>query len=129
MGSRVIGWEQRLDAALADSRPFAWRESDCCTFAARCIEAVTGGNPAASMQYVDWFGAGRILRRYGGVEGVATKLFGPSKPALCAGRGDLVMLDKPHRMLGICAGHLIAVQGAQGVEYCPLSSGIMAWSI
>jgi len=129
MGSRVSGWEQRLDAALADSRPFAWGESDCCTFAARCIEAVTGSNPASGMHYVDPFGAGRIIRRYGGIEGIARHLFGASKPVLCATRGDVVMLDAPRRMLGICAGHLIAVQAERGVEYVPLSAGVMAWSI
>jgi len=129
MGSRVNGWEQRLDAVLADSRPFVWRESDCCTFVARCVDAITGSDPSAPYRYVDAFGAGRILRRYGGIEGVANKCFGTSKPALCAARGDVVMVDAPQRMLGICAGHLIAVQGAQGVEYMPLSAGLMAWGI
>jgi hypothetical protein len=96
---------------------------------ARCVEAITGKDPSAPYRYADAFGAGRILRRYGGIEGVANRCFGVPKPARCAARGDVVMVDAPQRMLGICVGHLIAVQGAQGVEYAPLSSGILAWSI
>lgn len=41
---RVLGWEAKLAAAVNahTSRPFAWGSSDCATFAADCVQAITG---------------------------------------------------------------------------------------
>jgi hypothetical protein len=129
MGPRLDGWERRLDAVIIEDRPFEWGKSDCCKFAARCIKAMVGKDPSERWQYADEYGAGRVLRKYGGVDGVATFLFGPSKEPLTSNRGDLVMVEAPQRMLGICIGHLVAIQGSHGVEFVPLSSALKAWSI
>lgn len=129
MGQRLADWRQRLDAVLRDSRAFAWGDSDCCTFAARCVCAMTGANYAASYHRHDEFHAGRIVRSYGGVDGIATKHLGPSKGALFALPGDVVLVEAPRQMLGICVVHRVAVQGGAGVEYVPLSAALAAWSV
>lgn len=129
MGPRLDGWERRLDAVIIEDRPFEWGKSDCCKFAARCVNAIVGTDPSERWQYADEFGAGRILRQYGGVEGIATFVFGEPKDAMSANRGDVVMVEAPKRMLGVCIGHLVAVQGGHGVEFVVLSSALKAWSI
>jgi hypothetical protein len=129
MGPRLVDWEARLDAVICDDRPFEWGASDCCKFAARCVGAIVGKDPSERWQYADEFGAGRILRQYGGVEGIATFVFGPEKDPLRAGRGDVVLVEAPRRMLGVCLGHIVAVQAEHGVEFVPLSGVLKAWSI
>ncbi len=41
---RLPGWEQRLQAIFdrENGAPFQWGRADCATFAADCVEAVTG---------------------------------------------------------------------------------------
>jgi hypothetical protein len=129
MGPRLMNWEERLDAVLRDPRSFEWGVSDCCKFAARCVAAIRGRDPSERWSYVDEFGASRILRQYGGIEGIATFILGPSTPPQTAGRGDIVLVDAPRRMLGVCIGHLVAVQGEQGIEYIPRSAALMAWRV
>jgi len=129
MGPRLSDWRSRLDAVLRDPQPFAWGASDCCLFAARCVAAMTGVDFGAHYQYRDEFHAGKIMRAYGGIDGIATKHLGPAKGALFALPGDVVMVESPRRMLGVCIGHRIAVQGKEGIEYLPLSAALMAWSV
>ena len=129
MGTRVADWRQRLDAVLRDPRPFAWGQSDCCMFAARCVQAMTGVNLAADYLYSTELEAARILRAAGGVEGIATKALGEPKGGLFALPGDVVMVEAPRRMLGVCIGHHVAVQGGEGIEYVPLSGAMTAWTV
>lgn len=129
MGSRVIGWERRLDDAIRATPAFAWGSADCCMFAARVVHAITGKDFGERFRYVDQWGAGRILRRYGGVEGIATRFLGAPKPAALATRGDVVLVRSPKSMLAICAGHVIAAQGEDGVVFLPLSAALKAWSV
>jgi hypothetical protein len=129
MGPRLKNWERRLDEAIQATGPFTWGSADCCMFAARVVHAITGHSYAAQFRYQDAFGAGRILRRYGGVEGIATRFLGPAKEAGMASRGDVVLVRAPKAMLAICAGHVIAAQGNDGVLFLPLSAAVKAWSV
>lgn len=90
---------------------------------------MTGRDVGAEYRYRSGVGAGRLMRKNGGVSGLATKHFGQPKPALCARHGDVVLVEQPKPMLGICIGHRIAIQGRNGVEYVGLSSSLAAWSI
>lgn len=124
-----MGWERRLDAVLRDAGPFAWGVSDCCRFAGRCVAAIRGHDPSERWQYSDAAGARRLLREHGGILGLATLALGQPKRGLLAGRGDVVLVRAPRRMLGVCLGHVVAVQGRAGVEYAPLSAALVAWSV
>lgn len=129
MGPRVTDWELRLDDAIRVTGPFAWGSADCCMFAARVVKAITGAEFAERFHYRDQFGARKILSRYGGVEGIATRFLGLPKEAALARRGDVVLVQTPKSMLAICAGHVIAAQGKAGVEWLPLSAALKAWTV
>lgn len=129
MGPRVKDWESRLEEAIKATGPFAWGSADCCTFAARVVREITGREFRERFHYRDQFGARKILSRYGGVEGIATRFLGAPKEAGLAQRGDVVLVQSPKSMLGICAGHMIAAQGRNGVEWLPLSAALKAWSV
>lgn len=129
MGPRLSDWRSRLDAVLRDPRPFAWGASDCCLFAARCVEAMTGVDLAAPYAYGDAREAAVLLEQHGGVEGIATASLGAPKGALFAFPGDIVLVEAPRPMLGVCVGHRVAVQGSVGIEYVPLSSARKAWGV
>lgn len=45
---RVADWRSRLNSELDRSREraFVWGENDCTIFLGRCLEAITGENPA-----------------------------------------------------------------------------------
>jgi hypothetical protein len=63
--TRLELWPSRLDAVIqaAATRPFAWGEHDCCTFAADCVEAVTGTRvwPADFGTYTTSMGAQKAM--------------------------------------------------------------------
>jgi hypothetical protein len=126
---RLNDWEVRLEDAIQATPPFAWGAADCCTFAARIVKAITGKDFAEQFRYRDAFGAKRILSRYGGVEGIATRFLGVPKESGLASRGDVVLVQSPKSMLAICAGHVIAAQGDGGVLFLPLSAALKAWSV
>jgi len=129
VGTRLEGWESRLTAIIEDARPFSYGDADCCLFASRCVLAMTGVDHAARFRYADAWGATRILRAHGGLEGLATMLLGPSKPPRQAARGDVVLIEAPLRTLGICLGHVVAAQGLDGVVYRPLADATKAWGV
>jgi hypothetical protein len=130
MGPRLIDWEFRLDRELRNSGAFAWGNNDCCMFAARVVRAMTGQDFASS-----WKGYGTareavaLVDQAGGVDAIVTRVLGSPKAAEKACRGDVVMVNLPRPTLGICVGHVIAVQGADGVQFVPLSAAQMAWTV
>lgn len=68
-------WQSRL-AAVIDGRlsaPFAWGTNDCCMFAADCVQAVTGIDPAAALRgtYSNALEAVAALESLGGIEALA----------------------------------------------------------
>ncbi|ATI54178.1 DUF6950 family protein [Sphingomonas melonis] len=100
-------WEERLSLILdrKSDQPFKWGENDCALFAADCVKAMTGGDPAEAYRgkYDTARGAALALREHG--EGTLLKtlraLFTEVSPHF-AQRGDVVMLDAT--TTGICVG-------------------------
>lgn len=109
---RYPDWEDRLSHYLGrvEDEPFAWGTHDCALFAAGCVNAQTGVDPAAAFRgtYDSRVGAAEALRDKG--QGTLLKTvkgwFGEPVAVPFAKRGDLVMRDTSERdrALGVCTG-------------------------
>lgn len=94
-----------LDIDLYDylekaNKPFEWGEHDCCTFAANWAKP----DALKKYNYSTKIGAGRMLKKHGGVEGIASTWL-QEKPVAFAQRGDIVSIEiHGNIVLGICAG-------------------------
>ena len=128
---RLPDWQARLGALLDARRtmPFAWGSNDCCLFAADCVQAVTGIDPALGLrQYNDAAGAARMLARLGGVRGAGNALLGVSVGALFARVGDIGEVQVGQReALGVCNGDGWLAVGEVGLVALPLSNAVRAW--
>jgi hypothetical protein len=135
--ARFEDWPARLDTAIAAARHQSgiWGRHDCALFAAGVVRAITGEDFAAEYRgrYTTRIGAARVLRRvaHGDVDAAATRALGaPLAAPLMAQRGDVVALDRSEGLgLGICLGARIAVVGAAGLEFRPITDAIMAWRV
>lgn len=136
---RVEGWEQRLDAEIAffEGWRFAWHEHDCCSFAARCVRAVTLVDVFAPFRdrYTNGRAAARILRAAGGLEGLADDAIGVRRPVNLARRGDVVLVEVQQRVgavrraLAVCAGTHALCPGVIGLERIPRSQWLISWEV
>lgn len=128
---KTDGWEKRLNEFLDSVGPFEWGSNDCCMFAVRAVEVMTGvdhGKPYRG--YKTALGAHRRLEKYGGVEGIATIELGEPKPVLFAKRGDVISaLSGTNLLLGICLGDKIAAVSETGLIFLPMESAQNAWSV
>lgn len=128
---KTDGWEKRLQAFLDSVGPFEWGTNDCCMFAVRAVEVMTGvdhGKPYRG--YKTALGAHRRLEKYGGVEGIATIELGEPKSVLFAKRGDVVsVLIGENLLLGICLGDKIAAVSENGLIFLPMECAQNAWSV
>lgn len=96
MSGRFADWESRLAAVIgaAELRPHRFGVHDCCLFAAACIRAQTGADPARGLRgkYRSAAGAARQMAALGftDVLTLADGLIGARVPVLMAARGDIV---------------------------------------
>lgn len=113
-------------------RPFAWGTFDCCMFAADCVMAMTGDDPASDFRgaYTDAETAARALVDYAGAPGLI-----PTVEKIAAvhgweewnnpmriGRGDVVLgnpdvlsAEVADGTMGICAGTISLFVGDKGL--------------
>lgn len=127
-------WPERLDAAItrARHRPFAWGQQDCCLFAADCVLAITGQDPAAGFRcrYRSALGAGRLLTRLGGVPGLLDGLGFPAMPPAALRRGDLALTPtEAGPALAVTLGRHLAVPGLQHLVFVPRHQAHLAWRV
>ncbi len=125
-------WLARLWAEIeaAETRPFLWGQHDCCKFAARCVEAVTG--EPVELPYDDKPSAFRYLTEQGGIAAAVTARYGEPTTWWKVQRGDLCLVDTPDGIgsLGVCMGPTIAcVSQDRGLEYLPLDAATHCWRI
>ena len=134
---RFEAWPARLRAAIEHGRDtgFAWGKNDCCLFAANCIHAMTGIDPAENLRgYDSQRGASARLRRQGGIEKLAetrARRHGwPEIPPATAQRGDIVLVEDTNgRALAVVEGRWVLQPAEQGLAARPLSAGLRAWRI
>lgn len=128
-----MSWRATFDA-LVQARmrtPFAWGVHDCCLFAADCVQARTGRDPAADLRgaYRSERGALRVLARIGGLAGAGARC-GAEIPPLCAGACDVgIVRDAGRELLAVCTGEVwLAPSMAQaGLAALPLDAATRAW--
>lgn len=131
---RLPDWECRLSELVTQRlyEPFVWGVNDCALFAADCIEAMTGRDPAQSVRGL-WGSQGeavRVIARQGGLGGFVSLLGFAEIPPLFAQRGDLVL----HRRdgtdaLAICLGPHLAGPSDSGLLFFGLDIGVRAWRV
>lgn len=128
---RVHGWEQKLEQYLDNVGPFEWGVNDCCLFAVKAVDLISGRKLRANFpEYAGEDEAAALLKKLGGVYEITKSCLGACKPVVKAQRGDVVLFDYgAGHSLGICVGDKIAAVGANGVIFLKLSKGLTAWSV
>lgn len=133
---RLPHWQLHLDALLCSrlQESFAWGVFDCCLFAADCVQAVTGVDPAE--QYRGYRGARqalRVLDHAGGVGLIATRALGFPQRLDTARPGDIVLVpaDKRDReaLAVVVAPGLATLPAARGLVQAPLSMARYLWAV
>ena len=127
-------WVGRLSATVAEwaEAPFCYGAHDCCLFAARCIDAMTGSERAAelSTQYRDRRSALRFIASSGGIEGAISERLGSPVDGNAAGCGDVCLVPvEDGDGVGVCLGSSIAVAAESGLAMYPRSLSKKFWRI
>lgn len=129
---RLENWPARLDAVVEARRhePFAWGEQDCVTFAAACVEALTGQRPLDGLPaWASSAQAERAIAAAGGLEAGVSARF-QELPLAFAQRGDLLLLDVDGLgTLGVCLGATAAAPGKRGLVFPETLSAHRAWRV
>ena len=136
---RQTGWRSRLTQTVDWWRhqPFEWGNRDCALFAAACVEALTGTNPAEGFKprYNSPETAFKALLKTGekSLPFLLETLFVTIPPAL-AQVGDLVMLtpepdDAFGGVVGVVLGERILVVTVNGIDSRDRSEAFMAFAV
>ena len=132
---RTKGWEDRF-TSLVQSRlrePFAWGGQDCCLWAADCVQALTGIDPAESLRgtYSTALEAARIVTELGGLEAIVTAALGePLGGPLFASVGDIGIVETNGRQsLAVCNGAHWLAPSDGGMVPVPLELAATAWRV
>lgn len=139
---RKDNWEILLAEILQDRLhvPFQWGKHDCCLFAADCVEAMTGWDPARwfRSRYDSKVSAYAALKEFAGgsVAEVAEKICQQSGFALLdvpfGQRGDVALVEgNGSDALGVIdlTGMNILVAGMNGLEMVSINKGKKIWRI
>jgi len=132
--NRRLDWQIRFEAFIASRRrvPFVWGANDCALFAADCVHAITGQDPAPPglRSHRTEKQALRTLQRHGGLQGIATRALGQPIPASQAGVGDVVLSKSGTRpMLSICNGSTVFAPSAHGLVSLALDTSSICWRV
>lgn len=139
MQNRYEDWPIRLQNLLDEAREqeFDWGRHDCCQWAGRVIETLTGTNPIAHLRgrYRTPLGSRRVMKRQYGTTDLheaLTQVLGQPVSGLLAQRGDIVTaLRDGVTVVGVVdlSGEKIAAVGWYGLEYIPLTAATAAWKV
>ena len=132
--NKLHDWQLRFEAFISDRRakPFTWGTNDCAVFAADCVQALTGVDVAqpSLRKHKTELQAARLLKRHGGVVGIATAVFGQPVPATQAQVGDVVLAKSGHRdMLAICNGSTCVAPSPSGLVFFPVPVESVCWRL
>jgi len=137
---RISNWPSALVNHIDANRkrPFEWGAHDCMLWAASCVEAITGFDPASDLRgtYQTALAAYRIIEDRGGFDQLVESLL-PGDEGIrthrnLAMRGDLVTTtdEKGRKALGVCDTHHGIFPGPNGLTFVKrgnLSS--LAWRV
>lgn len=130
---RLHDWQSRLATVMreAQARPFAWGTHDCVTFAAACVQAVTGRDAIADVrtQWADERAALRMLADGGGLLELVQGRLGEqlASPAL-AQPGDVgLCLQDGRPGLCVCGGVNWHMPAEQGLATLDSTQVLRAW--
>ena len=131
---RIANWEDVLWAEVGRWRkaPFEWGVNDCCLFAARCVDAISGSDWVGDLRgcYHDERSALAYIKAEGGVEASVTRRLGASVPRLLARRGDVCLVETPSgHGLAVCVGGSVMIPGPAGLLSQALSTVLCAWRV
>ena len=137
MVTRVEGWEERLDAVIADAlvRPYVLGEHDCFRMACEVMEVVIGVDRWEEFagKYKTRRQAERLLAVHGSTFEEAGDWFfkTPHVPPAQARRGDICCVETEDKVkhLGICIGKHTALLGPDGLVFLPTLGLRCAWRI
>ena len=111
---------------------FGYGTNDCCLFAARCVDAITGSDWVSELgaHYWDKRSALSYISDIGGIGAGATARLGPPVSRLNARRGDVCLVEADTGYsLSVCVGDRVIGPGIDGQYSRPLSDVICAWRI
>lgn len=132
--NKLHDWQVRFETFIASrtATPFTWGKNDCAIFAADCVCALTGRDVAlpAFRRHATERQAARLLKRHGGVAGIATAALGQPVPASGAQVGDVVLAKAGSRdMLAICNGATCIAPGPRGLAVLPMAQASLCWRL
>lgn len=129
---RVENWPRVLFEYVKTNRlrPFVWGEHDCCLFAARWVEVLTGRDMRMPA-YDSADTAVRALAAEGGMQAAVTARLGePLDNPLMAQRGDVALLNLGGRLtLGVVVYGGVMAPGADHLMQVPASEIRGAWRV
>ena len=134
MTKRTHDWQIRFEAFIAARRaqPFAWGLNDCAIFAADCVQAITGSDPAPAglRLHKTEKQALRALQRHGGLSGIATAALGQPAPVSQAKTGDVVLVKVGKRdALAVVNGGTALGPTASGLVSVGLDTATLCWRV
>ena len=117
--------------------PFAWKGNHCGTLAADWVLLKTGVDPMADIRNLESaLQVLRYMKRMGGAVATGDALLGNRVPPLFAQRGDVCLVPSGGRIgkargytFGVCNGSLVAVPGADGVVFVPITEVVATWRV
>jgi len=132
---RLPDWQLRLEALMCErvQAPFAWGTNDCATFAADCVQAMTGVRLLPELRGHDSERTAlRALAEHGGLQAIATRALGEPVAPLMAAVGDIVLV--PTQRLGelalaVCNGTVALCPGPDGLAPAAMSQAVAAWKV
>ena len=132
--NKLQDWQLRFEAFIKERQalPFAWGTNDCAVFAADCVQALTGVDVALPelRTHTSELQAARLLKKYGGVQGIATAALGTPMHPLMATVGDVVLTESEGRdMLAICNGGTCIAPGPLGLVHLGMDSARLCWRV
>ena len=131
---RLPDWQTRMEAFVRTRarQPFAWGSNDCAIFAADCVQAITGQDPAPAglRQHRTAKQACRAIARHGGLDAIATLALGAPMPPALAQVGDVVLVRAAKRdALAICNGATALAPSAIGLVAVPMAEARLGWRV
>lgn len=131
---RLRDWQLRY-AVLVRARmsaPMVWGQHDCCLWAADCVQAITGVDPAQQLRglYSTERDARRLMAQLGGMAAIATAALGKPVFACMASVGDIVLVTQAQQtLLAVCNGGTLLVVGQDGLQTQFMPLQCKAWKV